>query len=32
VQWSYMSPIGVNPGADGVVQALEPFSSQEVPR
>src|ERR1700682_3279285 len=23
VQWSYVSPIGVNPGADGILRALE---------
>jgi peroxiredoxin len=23
IQWSYVSPIGVNPGADGILQALE---------
>jgi alkyl hydroperoxide reductase subunit AhpC len=23
VYWSYLSPIGVNPGADGILQALE---------
>ena len=23
IQWSYCSPIGVNPGADGILQALE---------
>ena len=23
VQWSYMSPVGVNPGADGILRALE---------
>ena len=23
VSWSYLSPIGVNPGADGILQALE---------
>lgn len=25
VRWSYVSPIGVNPGADGILQALEDF-------
>jgi len=25
VRWSYVSPIGINPGADGVLQALEDF-------
>ncbi len=23
IRWSYMSPIGVNPGADGILEALE---------
>ena len=23
VQWSYLSPVGVNPGADGILRALE---------
>ncbi len=23
IQWSYLSPIGVNPGADGILSALE---------
>jgi peroxiredoxin len=23
VQWSYISPVGVNPGADGILRALE---------
>jgi peroxiredoxin len=23
IQWSYVSPIGVNPGADGILRALE---------
>jgi peroxiredoxin len=23
IRWSYLSPIGVNPGADGILQALE---------
>jgi peroxiredoxin len=29
VYWSYVSPIGVNPGADGVLQALEDLSAPE---
>lgn len=28
VRWSYVSPIGVNPGADGVLKALESMSPQ----
>jgi peroxiredoxin len=27
IRWSYVSPVGVNPGADGILQALE-----ELPR
>jgi alkyl hydroperoxide reductase subunit AhpC len=23
VHWSYVSPVGVNPGADGILRALE---------
>lgn len=26
IQWSYLSPIGVNPGADGILRALESLS------
>jgi len=26
IRWSYMSPIGVNPGADGIIEALENLS------
>ena len=29
VRWSYVSPIGVNPGADGVLKALEDLSVKE---
>ena len=28
VQWSYVSPIGVNPGADGILLALESISTE----
>lgn len=28
IQWSYLSPIGENPGADGILQALESMSQQ----
>jgi len=31
IAWSYVSPIGVNPGADGILTALEAMSSAEVP-
>src|SRR3954449_8447471 len=27
VQWSYVSPVGVNPGADGILRALESLGS-----
>ena len=26
IRWSYLSPIGVNPGADGILEALENLS------
>jgi peroxiredoxin len=29
IAWSYLSPIAVNPGADGVLDALDQISSQE---
>jgi peroxiredoxin len=32
VHWSYVSPIGINPGADGILSALEELSKQEAPR
>jgi peroxiredoxin len=28
IHWSYVSPIGINPGADGVLSALESLSRQ----
>lgn len=30
IHWSYVSPIGVNPGADGMLSALEALSPQPV--
>jgi peroxiredoxin len=30
ISWSYVSPIGVNPGADGILAALEAMIPQEV--
>ena len=30
IQWSYVSPVGVNPGADGVLSALESLTRKEV--
>lgn len=29
IAWSYLSPVAVNPGADGVLDALDRMSSQE---
>ncbi len=29
IRWSYLSPIGINPGADGILSALENLSVQE---
>ena len=29
VRWSYVSPVGVNPGADGILRALEALQAQE---
>jgi peroxiredoxin len=29
IAWSYVSPIGVNPGADGILNALENLSGKE---
>jgi peroxiredoxin len=26
IRWSYLSPIGVNPGADGILEALDSFA------
>jgi peroxiredoxin len=28
--WSYLSPVAVNPGADGILQALEDLKSKKV--
>jgi peroxiredoxin len=30
VRWSYVSPVGVNPGADGILHALEQLGNEEV--
>ncbi len=30
IRWSYVSPIGVNPGADGILNALEALPAKEV--
>jgi peroxiredoxin len=29
VRWSYLSPLGVNPGADGILRALEEMESEK---
>src|SRR5947207_2380280 len=29
VRWSYLSPVGVNPGADGILNALEALYTKE---
>jgi peroxiredoxin (alkyl hydroperoxide reductase subunit C) len=29
IQWSYVSPVGVNPGADGILSALENLQTKE---
>jgi peroxiredoxin len=29
IRWSYLSPIGINPGADGILKALENLSRKE---
>ena len=28
IRWSYVSPVGVNPGADGILMALESMQSE----
>jgi peroxiredoxin len=28
VHWSYLSPVGINPGADGILRALEEIAAQ----
>jgi peroxiredoxin len=32
VRWNYLSPTGVNPGADGILRALEALQPQEATR
>jgi peroxiredoxin len=29
IRWSYLSPIGVNPGADGILSALEAMEAEK---
>ena len=31
IRWSYCSPVGVNPGADGILNALERLASRSAP-
>ena len=31
IRWSYLSPVGVNPGADGILSALEALESSPKP-
>jgi peroxiredoxin len=31
IEWSYLSPINVNPGADGILRALEDLTRKEAP-
>jgi peroxiredoxin len=30
IRWSYLSPLGINPGASGVLDALEELSKKEM--
>ena len=32
VRWSYVSPVGVNPGADGILEALEKLATGKAKR
>jgi peroxiredoxin len=32
IRWSYVSPVGVNPGADGILKALEALGAEEEAR
>jgi hypothetical protein len=29
IRWSYLSPVGINPGANGILTALERLAQQE---
>ena len=31
IRWSYVSPIGVNPGADGILRALQSLAGERTP-
>ena len=30
IRWSHLSPVGINPGADGILTALESLSKEKV--
>jgi len=32
IQWSFLSPLGINPGADGILQALQELEEQPINR
>jgi hypothetical protein len=29
IRWSHVSPVGINPGADGILKALESMAKSE---
>jgi alkyl hydroperoxide reductase subunit AhpC len=29
IRWNYLSPVGINPGADGILDALEEMNNQK---
>ena len=31
IRWSYVSPVGVNPGADGILRALDAVAGERTP-
>jgi peroxiredoxin len=31
IRWSYVSPVGINPGADGILSALEDLCAPKQP-
>jgi peroxiredoxin (alkyl hydroperoxide reductase subunit C) len=31
IRWSYLSPIDINPGVDGVLSALEEIAGRKLP-
>ena len=31
IRWSYLSPVGINPGADGILRALKKLNTKEAP-